>query len=326
MTRESEARFYSIEAQLTELKDQMEAKSVRLGGRLFKSRAEVKSWLAVHSRASGSHIFFMDVHSLMALRVKLQLEDAAADADFESKVRKNGYVNVDEAQVASSFSRSLPAFFGNPTPIEARKLPTLKTAESWEPRTMVYGARDVLEKAVDEAETELLSVTSDFLKGEGRNVAQACIQSSVKFITHLSTWISREYGELLKRGGSEAECWGLVSHCVRAVFEDLHEARMPGRGPHVTAEDRAASGTWGCFQAQLKMQEYEKTGFGAHPTLSHILNIHLRDHTVPKSTFEAAMVRFATMEASLAMASTSLRLLQSVVGDVKKKAAGSPKS
>ena len=62
-----------------------------------------------------------------------------------------------------------------------------------------------LEKAVDEAETELLSVTSDFLEGEGLNVAQACIQSSVKFITHLSTWISREYGELLKRGGLAAE-------------------------------------------------------------------------------------------------------------------------
>ena len=191
---------------------------------------------------------------------------------------------------------------------------------------MVYGARDVLDKAVDEAEKELLSVTSVFLEGEGLNVAQACIQSSVKFITHLSTWMSREYGELLQRGGSEAECWGLVLHCVRAVFEDLHEARMPGRGPHLTAEDRAASGTWGCFQAQLKIQEYEKMGFGAHPTLSHILNIHLRDHTVAESTFEEALVRLAAMEAGLATASTGLRLLQSVMGEVKKAKGGSPKS
>ena len=51
----------------------------------------------------------MDVHSLMALRVRPQLDDAAADADFESKARKVEYVNTDEAHVASFFSRSLPA-------------------------------------------------------------------------------------------------------------------------------------------------------------------------------------------------------------------------
>jgi hypothetical protein len=134
--------------------------------------------------------------------------------------------------------------------------------------------------------------------------------------------MSREYLELLKRGGSEVECWGLIAHCVRAVFKDLHEARMPGRGPHMTADDRAASSTWGCFQAQLKMQEYEKVGFAAHPTLSHILNIHLRDHTVSKATFESVLVRLAAVEASAAMAGTAVRALQSVVGEVKKAGKG----
>jgi hypothetical protein len=314
----SEARFISIEAQLTDLKNQLQAKSVKIGGRMFKSRSEVKSWLAIHARAGPAYVFFMDVHSLMALKVKATLEDAAADADFESKVRKIGYTTTDEANVASSFSRSLPAFFGKPTPIEARKLPALKTAEAWESKTMVDGAREVLDRALDSAEKELLSISGDFLQGEGLIVAQSCIQSSVKFVTHLSTWMSREYAELLKRGGSEGECWGLIAHCVRAVFEDLHEARMPGRGPHMTAEDRAASSTWGCFQAQLKMQEYEKLGFAAHPTLSHILNIHLRDHTVSKATFEKILVRLTAVEASGTATATTLRSIQSTIGEVKK--------
>ncbi len=322
--RETEARFNALEAQLTELKNQMQAKAVVIGGRIFKSRAEVKSSLALHARAGPAYVFFVDVHSLMALKLGTTLEDAAADADFESKVRKNGYTTIDEANVASSFSRSLPAFFGKPSPTESRKLPALKTADAWEPKTMVDGARDVLDRLLVAAGRELQSVSMDFLQGEGLLVAQSCIQTAVKFVTDLSTWMSREYVELLKRGGSEVECWGLITHCVRAVFEDLHEARMPGRGPHLTMEDRAASSMWGCFQAQLKMQEFEKMGFAAHPTLSHILNIHLRDHTVSKATFEKVLARMATMESNAATTASALRVLQSAVGEVMKagKAAG----
>ena len=325
--RSMEARLVSFEAQLTELKNQLQAKSVTIGGRIFKSRAEVKSWLTLHARAGPAYVFFVDVHSLMALKLGTTLEDAAADADFESKVRKNGYTTTDEANVASSFSRSLPAFFGKPTPTESRKLPALKTAEAWEPKTMVDGARDVLDRLLVAAGRELQSVSMDFLQGEGLLVAQSCIQMAVKFVTDLSTWMSREYVELLKRGGSEVECWGLISHCVRAVFEDLHEARMPGRGPHLTVDDRAASSMWGCFQAHLKMQEFEKVGFSAHPTLSHILNIHLRDHTVSKATFEKLAARIATMESNAATNASAVRVLQSAVGEVKKaKAAGAAKT
>ena len=111
---------------------------------------------------------------------------------------------------------------------------------------MVDGARDVLDRLLVAAGREIQSVSMDFLQGEGQLVAQSCIQTAVKFVTDLSTWMSREYVELLKRGGSEVGCWGLIAHCVRAVFEDLHGARMPGRGPHLTKEDRAASSMWGC--------------------------------------------------------------------------------
>ena len=317
-SRETEARLNLLEAQLTELKNQLQAKSVTIGGRIFKSRAEVKSWLAPHARAGSAYVFFVDVHSLMALKLGTTLEDAAADADFESKVRKNGYTTIDEANVASSFSRSLPAFFGRPTPTESRKLPALKTADAWEPKTMVDGARDVLDRLLVAAGREVQSVSMDFLQGEGLLVAQSCIQTSVKFVTDLSTWMSREYVELLKRGGSEVECWGLIAHCVRAVFEDLHEARMPGRGPHLTVEDRAASSMWGCFQAHLKMQEFEKVGFAAHPTLSHILNIHLRDHTVSKATFEKLVARMSAIEGNAATNASAVRVLQSAVGEAKK--------
>ena len=75
------------------------------------------------------------------------------------------------------------------------------------------------------------------------------------------------------------------------------------------------------------MQEFEKVGFSAHPTLSHILNIHLRDHTVSKATFEKLAARIATMESNAATNASAVRVLQSAVGEVKKaKAAGAAKT
>jgi hypothetical protein len=52
----------------------------------------------------------------MALKVKATLEDAAADVDFESKVRKIGYTTTNKANVASLFSRSVPAFLESLSP------------------------------------------------------------------------------------------------------------------------------------------------------------------------------------------------------------------
>ena len=172
---ETFAKIAVMEAQMHDLKNQMQANAVTIGGKLFKSRADVKSWLVLHAGAAGAYVFFADIHSVMALKLGVTLDDAAADADFESKVRKNGYAHTEEARVASSFSRSLPTFFGKLTPTEARKLPAIKKPEDWEPKTMGDGARAVLDRGLPAAGRELLASASDFLVGEGLLVAQAVI-------------------------------------------------------------------------------------------------------------------------------------------------------
>ncbi|KAI2505394.1 hypothetical protein MHU86_9007 [Fragilaria crotonensis] len=92
---ESMAKLLGMEIQIHELKNQMQANAVTIGGKLFKSRADVKSWLAV--RWSVRVVCFLsDIHSVMALKMGVTLDDAAADADL-SKVRKNGYAHTEEA-------------------------------------------------------------------------------------------------------------------------------------------------------------------------------------------------------------------------------------
>jgi hypothetical protein len=77
----------------------------------------------------------------------------------------------------------------------------------------------------------------------------------------------------------------LISHCVRAIFADLHEARIAGRGSYPKGIEAAAGIVWGSLQGLKRMQEYSALGFSAHPKLSHILNLHLQDHALMKHFF-----------------------------------------
>jgi hypothetical protein len=69
------------------------------------------------------------------------------------------------------------------------------------------------------------------------------------------------------------------------------------------------------------MQEFEKMGFGAHPTLSYILNIHLRDHTVSRATFELLVARLDSVENAVKVNTNTIRSTSSKVGEIKKGAA-----
>jgi hypothetical protein len=81
-----------------------------------------------------------------------------------------------------------------------------------------------------------------------------------------------------------------VSHCVRAIFRDLHGARMASRGPF-HGGDRASGIVWGCLQAQRLMSEYLADDFAAHPKCSHILNIHLQDNALMRIEHDAIMLK-----------------------------------
>ena len=50
--------------------------------------------------------------------------------------------------------------------------------------------------------------------------------------------------------------------------------------------DRASGIVWGFMQAHKQMDEFMKEGFSASRTLSHILNIHLRDHAITTVRFD----------------------------------------
>jgi hypothetical protein len=81
----------------------------------------------------------------------------------------------------------------------------------------------------------------------------------------------------------------------------MHEARLPGRGPHALG-DKYGSVFWGGFQPHRVMQDLASEVFKAHSRLSHILNIHLIDNAVSRSAMDRVLSEMADIKRIAEMA------------------------
>jgi hypothetical protein len=174
---------------------------------------------------------------------------------------------------------------------------------------------------IKESKETMIGSVGDHLVGIGKIVAIECIAASYQFLMKLAEWMSKQYRNLVGRGGVPDSCWKLVSHCVRAIFRDLHAARMAGRGPFLGG-DRASGIVWGCLQAHRVMEEYVVDDFAAHPKCGHILNIHLQDNAMMKAEHDAVLVKTKATLVSLQETVDDLKMqhdnLSTKVGKLKK--------
>jgi hypothetical protein len=69
---------------------------------------------------------------------------------------------------------------------------------------------------------------------------------------------------------------------------------------------KASSILWGTLQAHRVMREMLLDGFSGFPKLSHVLNLHLQDNTVPRSKFEALEEKVAKHDAKIKALQTSM--------------------
>jgi hypothetical protein len=279
------AMLKTLETRIDDIDQQLASAAVEVGGMIFRSKTETKAWLAANAGAPGAYIMFMDAHALLGVAFQ-ELEVVS----FEAGSLKAGYSSIEEAVTVTGFKIGLPHFFGkdpksNVASNDTRVLQAIRTPEAWDSGNGFTGARRTFEQGVAEHTRAQSRSTDNVLTANRKIVANLCISASGKFLTDLGAWITREYEDLIKRGGSAKECWGLIAHCERAIFAELHSTRSPGRCPFLPG-DRAARVVWGMLQAQRKMQAFTVPGFSAFPVLSHILNIHLRDHAVMQADFE----------------------------------------
>jgi hypothetical protein len=141
------------------------------------------------------------------------------------------------------------------------------------------------------------------LDGEASEVARQMLDDSVRFVQELSVWISTHYNEVKSRSGtSEAECWALISHCVRTMFSVLGIARSAGRGQHPNGS-KATAIHWGHSKLTVSCETCSVTALRptAYPKLSHVLNLRWRKDEISQRVLPSMgmMERYSDVKTSI---------------------------
>mgnify|MGYP001950038505 CR=1 FL=1 len=276
-----------VREELDQVRDQVEAKSVDVGRFSFKSQKDCQQWLATNNAAPGV-FHFLDAISLLSLATSdvHDSEKEAADQRATSVKIRDG--SIYETAFIGSYSLEVPPLLGrgtNPdTTSSSRTLPAVPRFEDFHPGHAMEGVKDRLLKYVkDFVQTMNAMLSESFTRGSDPHaVATVMVDDSKAFWDSFCTWIVQYYEVVKGRSsGSSKEVWALISHCVRAVFGDLREARAPGRGLHTPG-----GMFWGALQAHRVMAEYRKVDFSGHPRIALILHEHLINFSVPMSKFE----------------------------------------
>ena len=83
--------------------------------------------------------------------------------------------------------------------------------------------------------------------------------------------------------GAGGDNWKYVHHCVRVVFEVIHDSRRIRGG---RANDSAGT-IWGCLQGIRGAREILDKGISAHPTVANVLNVHMQKRSMMREEHEA---------------------------------------
>jgi hypothetical protein len=231
----------ALEDRIQDVEDQLESQTVSLVGISFKSQLLTRTWLTTQAPAAGAYIYFLDAHGLLSLSAD-ESDTTRAVLSLAHSAAKGGFTTAEEAAVSASFKITLPAIFGTDSAStrvtsDTRALPAMKTPEAWDLEDRYTGGKRRFEEQIREVKCTI-----------GRTVAMECIALAYEFLSKLLDWMTKQYRDLVARGGAKESCWKLISHCVRAIFRDLHKARIAGRGPFLGG-DRASGIVWGNLQA-----------------------------------------------------------------------------
>jgi len=92
----------------------------------------------------------------------------------------------------------------------------------------------------------------------GNLVALKCLADAQIFLTKLPTWMMTTYHSLLQISPDYgADNWKYISHCVRTIFEFIHDVRKIGAGLIV----HGSYVMWACLQGQRAAAELVEKDF-----------------------------------------------------------------
>ena len=289
-----ESKIKVLQFQVEKLEEQIGGGQVTVGGVSFRSQQEFRSWWKINVSDDSLFVCFCDPHALLNMAAETGGDNDDA-MGFTANARKAGFSNDMVALARLSFRITLPAVFGKEGSRAAirdsRILPGLKTAESWDDGSQYTGQRSEAETRIRNTEDVLSEFNkSSGLTDEGQRVAVDCQTRSSNFVNGLFSWMTSNFQAGVANGRAPGPLWTYISHCVREIFNRLHNSRRAGRIPNASACDLA----WGFLQGVKLADEFVVERFSGHVILSHVLNLHLQDNALMKTEYSKKMAGMET--------------------------------
>ena len=277
----------NLQTMLKDLKEQVDTDSIPIGSIIFTSRAFCVTWMELHHAASDPHVF-VDAISLLSLATSDASPDEERAANQRATTAKVRDKTPYHTAYIASFNLEVPPLLGKgsdqATTTNSRALGAVPRFADFHPPSGREGIHQrILDYVKDGVHTIEQAVGELFAFGtEPSSVAKELLLWSKTFWDELTHWMVRYHAQVQAESeASEQEVWILISHCIRAVFKSLREARASGR-----ASNTPGGMLWGTLKAHRVMQEYRAADFSGHPKIALILHEHLIRFTTPRSKFD----------------------------------------
>ena len=286
------AEIKLLQQQVADLQAQAASSSVVVAGQVFKSLAQVTSWMTLNASSAGSHVAFLDACGLLAVSYRDQMS-SMEHAKFTAMTGKQGsFATVVEAKLDFSFQLELPQFFGLDSGAHAlsaslRTLPHIKDYSIWNGVGGLGGARSTLSQLINNDMQHLKAGLDGSGSKEARSVSDEMMMESRDFLSQLSAWMTSYYLALTEKGHQEKSSWEVVCRAVRAIFKELYKVRMSGRDYRASGAPLGPAQVWACLQGLRMQREFCDAGFASHRAVINILHDYLMDTSVTKDAVTA---------------------------------------
>ena len=223
-----EARIARLEAQLVLMEGRNTPGAVVIAGHTFASTQDTKAWLLKHANNKVGYHLMVDPHSFLALAARTVPNTTDPDLQRSNNEHtKKQYDTWEDGAIQESFKWKVPQIFGKVPANGGRMLGAISTFEKFDSKNVNYtGYRYTLKGAIEDTEKDMLALLRDEITSEGQEVARICVRDAARFSLELVTWMVTKHRDLERMSpDSPKDNWEFVSHCVRAIFEHLHNAR-----------------------------------------------------------------------------------------------------
>ena len=283
-----------LKADVKDLQDQAESDSIIVGSIVFSSRKFCDAWLLLHGADGDPHVF-EDAVSLLSLATSDASLDEGHAANQRATTAKVKDKTPYHTAFIASFNLEVPPLLGKGSDssltTNSRALAGVPKFVDFHPPSGREGIHQrILDYVKDGRKTIEQAIGELFAFGsEPSSVSKELLLLSKTFWDDLCHWMVRYHREIKEESdASEHEVWVLISHCVRAVFKSLRDARAPGR-----ATNTAGGMLWGTLRAHEVMREYRAHEFSGHPKIALILHEHLIRFSTPRSKFDSLQLEFS---------------------------------